>query len=167
VGQPEFRNILRSPSSTSSASASSRRAITPLDADGRATVEHRHVGELPPCRTGSPCTRQGRHPRRINLLFDRMLPPGTRQRREFDAAMVEWRPRSRRDDGAPGRAGLAPVTQLPWSGARRQAVRADRDIQQIKASLDRVESENRSALGTFRQFLDWLRADEGQPKKRA
>jgi len=183
VGQPEFRNILRSPQFNQLRQrviAACHIAALDVD-DARLYVEHRlrHVGwkdcpSLPPEVFVAVHEASGGIPRRINLLFDRLLLAGyLGERREFTAEMVrevatEIAAETMASDPVAVPV-LAPVTSLPV--VRRPPVAApaaiDEDIQQIKATLERVESENRSALGTFRQFLDWLRAGEDKPDKRA
>jgi len=185
VGQPEFRNILRSPQFNQLRQRVIAAChISALDADDtRHYVEHRlrHVGwtdfpSLPGEIFVAVHEASGGIPRRINLLFDRMLLAGyLGERREFTVDMVkevatEIAAETMAPEGGVA-AALAPVTQLPvirrLPAAPAIPAPIEEDIQQIKATLERVESENRTALGTFRQFLDWLRAGEDKPDKRA
>ena len=186
VGQPEFRNILRSPQFNQLRQRVIAAChIGALDAeDTRHYIEHRlrHVGwrdspVIPAAAFAAVHAASGGIPRRINLLFDRLLLAGfLAERREFTPEMV----REVADE-------ISAETLAPETGAnviplvepslRRApvltpppapvATNVEEDIHQIKTALERVENENRSALGTFRQFLDWLRAGEGKPDKRA
>lgn len=186
VGQPEFRNILRSPEFNQLRQRVIAAChIGALDVeDTRLYVEHRlrRVGwtdnpAIPPEVYAVVHASSGGIPRRINLIIDRMLLAG------YLGEMRAFTPELAKEvaDEISAETLSAPAAGVPHAmpaarGSPPQALPAamaltlssvEDDIQQIKASLDRVESENRSALGTFRQFLDWLRADEGQPKKRA
>lgn len=182
VGQPEFRNILRSPQFNQLRQRVIAAChIAALDAeDTRQYVEHRLrlVGwrdspVIPAEVHAAVHEASGGIPRRINLIFDRLLLAGyLSERREFTAAMAkevaaEIAAETMAADSGVGPA-LAPVTPLPL--ARRGPAAPspiDEELHQIKAAIERLEGENRSALGTFRQFLDWLRAAEGKPDKRA
>ncbi|MBK7659657.1 MAG: AAA family ATPase [Betaproteobacteria bacterium] len=186
VGQPEFRNILRSPEFNQLRQRVIAAChIGALDVeDTRHYVEHRlrRVGwtdnpAIPPEVYGAVHASSGGIPRRINLIIDRMLLAGylgelrafTPELAREVADEIAAETLSTPAEGVPHplpAARSVPSPALPGAMALTLSAVED-DIQQIKASLDRVESENRSALGTFRQFLDWLRADEGQPKKRA
>ncbi len=204
VGQPEFRHILRSPQFNQLRQRVIAAChIGPLEEDDtRAYIEHRLrvVGWK-----GSPLVlpeafeavhaASGGIPRRINLLFDRLLLSGfLSEKRIFTKEMVrevaeeihtetlapDPVPGDRQEPGAPSLerpgaarpAGTEPARPgAPPSAGQTPPVAvtasgADNAIEDIRRAIERVEQENRAALGNFQRFLDWVRPRDRGPDGR-
>jgi general secretion pathway protein A len=181
VGQPEFRHILQSPQMHQLRQRVIAAChIAPLDADDtRRYVTHRltHAGWK-----GSPSIEAGAFqavhqasggvPRRINLIFDRILLSCFLADRHVVTAQIA----SEVAGEIEGETSLPPETRAPRSIVKRaERPAAERDaaetsavqiehieaaLQELETALSRIERGNHAMLAFFRRFVDWVQTRE-------
>ena len=202
VGQPEFRHMLQGPDMEQLRQRVIAAChIGPMDADEtRAYVEHR-------LRTAgwtdkpliTEAAFKAAHevtngvPRRINLLFDRVLLAGfLGDRRTVTEDNIREVHAEIADETAAGPARAQPTervrevttaevvdftrmrpprrvpeisleTELEWGAALQ---RLEDELHRLQESMARVERGNQATLGLFKRFLDWVRTQEDAARAR-
>ena len=184
VGQPEFRLILQSPQMHQLRQRVIAAChIGPLDAkDTRRYVEHRlrqvgwaDVPRIAPKAFAAIFAASGGVPRRINLLCDRVLLScflagrKTVSANAVNEVAAEIRgeihlPETAEGLGTgstPGDDAPAPPVPRPDDTARGSE---EAELEELKATLRRLESGNRETQGLFRRLLEWATSGEGRTR---